>query len=141
MSRDEGTKERLERMPEPEIIFNYLGQFDQALDEERLFGWSDEPRGAAQGSDERRPYLLSITGSILEERLQMNWRYSANVFYRETVEQLAVAFLESLRNLIRRANTVETLTPDPMDDPNLGLSSKELEILLSRVSKVSPIGA
>jgi non-ribosomal peptide synthase protein (TIGR01720 family) len=133
MSGEGEMKERLGRMPEPEIIFNYLGQFDQVLDEERLFGWSDEPRGASQGRDGQRPYLLNLSGAVTGGRLRMSWKYSENIYRRETVERLAKSFLDTLHEFIRRANATETPTIDPADFPLAKLDQHQLRTVLQQL--------
>jgi non-ribosomal peptide synthase protein (TIGR01720 family) len=133
MSLDERTKERLGRMPEPEIIFNYLGQFDQVLDEKRLFGWADDPGGAVQGSGGQRPYLLNLSGAVTGGRLRMSLGYSENIHRRETAEGLARTFLDTLREFIRRATTSLPPNASHVDFISPEISHEELEEILAEL--------
>ncbi|QTA89155.1 condensation domain-containing protein [Desulfonema magnum] len=88
MSRDETIRRRLEAMPQAEISFNYMGQFDQYL-----FEFTRSQQG-------NRFHLLEVDGFVAEDRLQMSWRYSENIHKRATVVHLAESFMEVLKSFI-----------------------------------------
>src|SRR5262249_28938431 len=56
-SKDEDLLGRLARVPQPQITFNYLGQLDQANNEDGLLRLSRVPGGRGQHADERRTHL------------------------------------------------------------------------------------
>lgn len=92
--------ETLAGLPRPEVAFNYMGQFDQALGDGSLFRLARESSGASQAPDGLRPFPLEIYGMVVEGRLTLDWEYGASVFDRASVESLADAYLRALRALI-----------------------------------------
>ncbi|WP_339373151.1 condensation domain-containing protein, partial [Paenibacillus elgii] len=73
---------------EPEISFNYLGQFDQDL---RHSGVQLSPFsiGTAVSENAALTYTLDMNGIITEGALSLTIRYSGKQYRRETVERLA----------------------------------------------------
>ena len=63
-----------------------------------------EPIGLPHSPQMRRPYLLELTCMIVEDRLQMDWRFNPGRHYRSTVEGLAQGFVETLEELIGLTN-------------------------------------
>jgi non-ribosomal peptide synthase protein (TIGR01720 family) len=91
----------LHKLPEAEVNFNYLGQFDQVLPKSSLLMLSSEPSGPIRSPRGNRRYLLEINGFIASSKLQLDWTYSENIHRRESIENLATGFIESLRSLIQ----------------------------------------
>jgi len=100
LSRDAAIAAKLRGLSQPEVSFNYLGQFDQLFHKTSLFAWTEEASGPAHSPRGSRRPLLSVNGSVVEGRLRLIWIYSANLHRRSTIEDLAQAFLESLRSFI-----------------------------------------
>jgi non-ribosomal peptide synthase protein (TIGR01720 family) len=91
---------KLEVLPEAELSFNYLGQFDQVLGKESLFRSADEDGGPFQGAEERRRYLLDVLCIVINERLQIEWSYNKRAHDLASIERLAGSYVEALRELI-----------------------------------------
>jgi non-ribosomal peptide synthase protein (TIGR01720 family) len=92
--------ETLKSIPRPELVFNYLGQFDRAFAESTLFSPAQESCGPLYGSGNLRPYLLQVFGGVIGGRLEINWTYSKNFHRVGTISRLAARFLDALRDLI-----------------------------------------
>lgn len=114
------TAEKLKGIPQSEVSFNYLGQFDQTFSESSLFELAKEPNGSAQSLQGRRSYLIEINGLVTGGRLQMDWTYSEAIHKRETVESLAESFMKALRSLINYDRSPEPIgfTPSDFSDFN-----------------------
>ncbi|HXS74644.1 MAG TPA: condensation domain-containing protein, partial [Terracidiphilus sp.] len=95
------TSARLQAMPQAEVSFNYLGQFDQIFGEGSQFKLLIEPSGPFNSPRGTRRYLLNVTGLIVGGQLQINWTYSENFHRQETCAYLAQRYLEILRTLIQ----------------------------------------
>ncbi|WP_437759619.1 amino acid adenylation domain-containing protein [Sorangium sp. So ce1389] len=95
----EGVRERLAARPRPEVMFNYLGQFDPIVSRSSLFRLADGSYGDARHPQARRSYRLEINAFVMGGRLQISWRYSPALHRTETVTALAGAFLAALRSL------------------------------------------
>lgn len=137
LSRDEETRGRLRALPEPEVSFNYLGQFDQVLDESSLFGAAQESSGAAKSRLGRRSHLLRINGSIMGGRLQLAWAYSENIHRRQTVETLAENFINALRAVISHCLTPEAGGFTSSDFPQADVRQEDLDKLMAKFTQGS----
>ncbi|HEX7331308.1 MAG TPA: amino acid adenylation domain-containing protein [Pyrinomonadaceae bacterium] len=125
--------------PKAEVTFNYLGQFDQVLEKESLFGPARESSGSSRSASALRPYLLEINASVSGGVLQASWTYSENVHRRSTVEKLAGAFIEALRSLIKLCETPDAVSFAPADFPLLNFDQRQLDKLISQINKTTDI--
>jgi amino acid adenylation domain-containing protein/non-ribosomal peptide synthase protein (TIGR01720 family) len=91
---------QLRTLPQAEVMFNYMGRVDLILPEASLFEPADESSGPTHILSGKRPHLIEVYGSVLEEQLQMVWVYSENVHKRATIEAVAREFMDVLRRLI-----------------------------------------
>jgi non-ribosomal peptide synthase protein (TIGR01720 family) len=123
----EEIKDRLERLPQAEVVFNYTGQFDQALPESGLFRMGRENRGDGRSGENQRSHLLEITGGVAGGQLQMMWSYSEEIHQRETVERVAEQFIEALRELIQECQWGEVAGFTPSDFEDFQWSQHELD--------------
>jgi non-ribosomal peptide synthase protein (TIGR01720 family) len=111
--------------------FNYLANLD-ALDGERGF-WeligslAPEPEGLTQ----RPP--LSITAFVKSERLQIELEWDGLYLTRSRAESLGAEYLRILRSLIAHCCAQGTVTLNPTDFPNLGVSQDALDRLLGDI--------
>ena len=55
---------QLEALPEPQVSFNYLGQFNQSALDDAVFKWTTESSGRAHSPKSHRKCLLDVTGRI-----------------------------------------------------------------------------
>ncbi|GAX45370.1 non-ribosomal peptide synthase [Tolypothrix sp. NIES-4075] len=115
LSREEEITEQLSSLPQAEVIFNYLGQFDQVLPESSLFSLAQESIGSAQSLNSKRTHLLEINSSITQGRLQVKWTYSQKLHRQTTVEALAHGFIEALRSLIAHCQSPDAGSFTPSD--------------------------
>ncbi|MBW4456089.1 MAG: amino acid adenylation domain-containing protein [Nostoc indistinguendum CM1-VF10] len=127
-SEDKEIGEKMQTLPQAEVLFNYLGQFDQVLSESSVFRLAPESTGLAHNPRCVRHLLLEVTGSVVGGRLQLGWTYSENVHRGATVEWLAQGFLDASRSIINSLSDplkqgVYTLS----DFPEAVLSQKGLE--------------
>ncbi|MHC5763604.1 amino acid adenylation domain-containing protein, partial [Nostoc sp.] len=100
LSADVEIRQRLSCLPKAEVVFNYLGQFDQVLPESSLFSFATESSGPSHSLRNQRNHLLEVNASISQGSLQINWTYSNQLHRQTTVETLAQSFIEALRSLI-----------------------------------------
>nr|MDH3077088.1 condensation domain-containing protein [Bacillus velezensis] len=94
----------------PEISFNYLGQFDQDLQQHGV-QLSSYSCGSDSSGNQERPYVLNINGMITEGRLRLTISYSKanstqkkrSCGYRKRFKaacgpSLRIAFIKNNRN-------------------------------------------
>lgn len=86
--RDAGVRARLAEVPEPELLFNYAGQFDHVNRSNTLFRQLPYAQGPLQAADEERFHLLEINSFVLGGRFHHEWTYAADIHDRSTISSL-----------------------------------------------------
>lgn len=127
----------LQATPQPQLKFNYLGQFDQVLPDTSIFQLADQTTGLNRSLQGRRSHLLEIDGMVAGGQLRLNWTYSQNIHHPATIERLAESFIEALRLLIAHCQSQEASGYTPSDFPEAELSQTELDKLLAKISQNS----
>ncbi len=133
--RDErSVNERTGVNPRAEVVFNYLGQFDNLFSHNALFETSLEATGPTLNPIERRPYLFEISSHISGGRLQVRWSYSRNIHLPETVERLTKHLLSSIRDLIDLDESPLAVSLNANELLNEELTPEELNSILEEVN-------
>lgn len=86
-----------------EVSFNYLGQFDQALQKSSLFQLASESSQIVRG---RPSHPLEITATIVGGQIYLDWTYSVHVYKQSLVEKLSQSFLEVIRSMIVHSQSI-----------------------------------
>ena len=130
LCKDTTVNQQLQKIPTPEICFNYLGQFDQVQSQT---GWKFAPGSAIgdESSKQIRDHLLHVTGLVVEGELQINWTYSSNIHTQRTAENLAQGYLQAIRSIIEHCHSEDAFGYTPSDFPLAQLNQLELDELLS----------
>ncbi len=126
---DGETARALRAIPAPQVVFNYLGSFDQTFSPASLFAPAREASGAARSGP--RTHVLEVTGRVEGGCLRMGWSYSEEVHRRETIERLAARFTAHLRELIDHCRAPEAGGFTPSDFPAARVSTAELDKLFA----------
>ncbi|MEB3219806.1 MAG: amino acid adenylation domain-containing protein [Nostocales cyanobacterium 94392] len=127
----------LQTLPQAEVRFNYLGQFDQILPESSLFKLSNQSVGDSRSLQSNRRYVLDINGFVLVGQLQLEWTYSNKIHQRSTIEQLANEFIKMLRSLINDCQSGTSFSFTSSDFPEANLSQNDLEQFLAKINRGS----
>ncbi|MBW7476625.1 amino acid adenylation domain-containing protein [Paenibacillus oenotherae] len=93
----EGTAE-LGRL-DPEISFNYLGQFDQDTEDTDI-QMSPFPSGSTMNENSKRKAALDINGMVSGGRLSVSINYNGKEYEEATISLLASSFLKNLQDII-----------------------------------------
>jgi amino acid adenylation domain-containing protein/non-ribosomal peptide synthase protein (TIGR01720 family) len=138
---DGEVRERLAAQPEPEIVFNYLGVYDQATSVARRFRFGTGPRGADVAGANARRFLLDVGGSVRGGRLHLQWTFGEGTHRRETIQRLAERYLDALRALIAHCRAARPGGCTPSDFPLAGLSQAQLDAVVAghRVEDLYPL--
>lgn len=129
----------LRSLPQPEVSFNYLGQFDNVLPESSLFALATERVGTAQSLKGSRGQVLRINASVTDGRLRLAFTCSENLHKRETIEQLAQWFVEELRTVIAHRPAAKVIAWTPSDFPQAGVNQQELDRLVARIADIEDV--
>ncbi|MGF9913674.1 amino acid adenylation domain-containing protein, partial [Paenibacillus ehimensis] len=123
---------------QPEISFNYLGQFDQDMESNALHA-SPYSSGASIGQSMPRAYTLDINGMISGGVLELTISYSGRVYRKETMERLARLLEASLREVIAHCAAKERPELTPSDISYKGLTIEELDKLVEEAEAAGEI--
>lgn len=113
--RGDEVAQTLKALPQAEVAFNYLGQFDQSLSSSSLFQFAPESSGRVYSPQETLPYLLEINGMVSAGQLHLEWSFSQEIYRNATVEKLAVGYIDALRSLITHCQSPDAGGFTPSD--------------------------
>ncbi|MFL6257211.1 MAG: condensation domain-containing protein, partial [Pyrinomonadaceae bacterium] len=142
LSGDEEAQGALRSLPQAEVLFNYLGQFDEQGTEREAnsFRRARESSGLLYSPRGERRHLLEVTGSVGGGCLHLHWHYGGRLHSRATIENLAQEFVSTLRLLIGRAHADGGAHGYvPSDFPLAKLDGSRLEQLLAGRGRVEDI--
>ncbi|WP_421857977.1 non-ribosomal peptide synthase/polyketide synthase [Marinobacter salarius] len=125
---DPKTRSRLKRLPEPDLAFNYLGQFDDTLASGR-FRLAPESAGELVDPDAPLGRELEINGQVYQGQLTLSCRYSGQRYQASTVQRLMRAIGLALETLV--AGTSEAL-PAEAERPSAGKLNPLIRLSESR---------
>ncbi|CAJ1314008.1 non-ribosomal peptide synthetase [Paenibacillus nuruki] len=116
---------------QPEISFNYLGQFDQDL-ESNEWQLSNYSMGNTQDPTSPVDYVLDINGMIIDNSLSLTITYNANQYRSETINQLVHILQDSLRAILKHCLEQRYTQLTPSDVQVKGISTQDLKELSQR---------
>ncbi|MBK8552375.1 MAG: amino acid adenylation domain-containing protein [Ignavibacteria bacterium] len=90
----------LKSAPQPDIIFNYLGQSDNVLNASQWFALAGETGGSERSEKFVVDNKISLSGIVQSGELMFDWRYSQKNYDLETIERIADQFQTNLKSLI-----------------------------------------
>ena len=134
LSEEAGLQEQLKGMPQAEISFNYLGQFDQIVGQGTLCEPAQEASGPSHSQQAVRQHVVEISGGITRGQLQLVWTYSAHLHKRTTIERLAQHYNEALCVLIAHCQSPEAGGYTPSDFPLANLDQQAISKVLGAVA-------
>ncbi|HET7483724.1 MAG TPA: amino acid adenylation domain-containing protein, partial [Actinomycetota bacterium] len=94
---DEG--KQLAELPSPDIAFNYIGRVDAAYQSSAPFRPTHGMTGPLMAATAPRVHLIETNCSVTHKLFQARWDYSTNLHKRESIEALAAAFNDALREI------------------------------------------
>ena len=118
----------LAALPEPRVVFNYLGQFDSSVGEGTPFSIASESAGPARSDSAPLGRWLSINGQVREGQLRLSFSYGRRRYRRATIERLAEHYAAALRELVDHC-TGGARGMTPSDFALSGLSQADLDTL------------
>jgi amino acid adenylation domain-containing protein/non-ribosomal peptide synthase protein (TIGR01720 family) len=129
LCEDSTVKDQIVKTPKAQIVFNFLGQFDQI---QTQTGWkfTSQSRGSNQNVQQTRDHLLEVNSWVVEGQLQIDWVYSRNFHSKETVEKIAQGYSQAIRAIIEHCQSEDSFGYTPSDFPDAILSQSELDELL-----------
>nr|QQH17589.1 non-ribosomal peptide synthetase [Nostoc sp. KVJ20] len=133
LSHDATIHKQLGLLPQAQVSFNYLGQFDQTHLAPLGWKYAPESSGSIHSPKGQRRHLLNVSGLVIEGRLQLDWKYSSAFHHQTTVENLANKYVKVLEAIIDHCLSPEAGGYTPSDFPEVGLSQEALDELLAEI--------
>ncbi|MFC9773776.1 amino acid adenylation domain-containing protein [Paenibacillus chitinolyticus] len=119
---------------EPQISFNYLGQFDGEGDGGARFTPSSHQTGDEIGGGSERPFAFDINGQVSDGVFRLTFNYNRHQYRDDTVEKLAGGFKKYLLELIRHCCEKETVEQSPTDFTYQNLSIGQFENMAAQLA-------
>lgn len=138
LSNNPAIREQLKAQTQPQISFNYLGQFSDPTElqsESMQWELAQESSGINHSPLGIRAHLLDVNGLVVKNKLQMDFIYSENVHERTTIERLAYAFIGALKSLIDHCTSPEVKGYTPSDFSGARLNQQQLDSFLAKIKK------
>ncbi len=99
-----------ETLPQGQILFNYLGQFDQIVQDTDWYFVAEES-GQAYSLQGEREHLIEINGQTVNGCLSLTWSYSSEQYRAQTIQELADNYQKQLQQLIDHCREHYGYTP------------------------------
>ncbi|WP_342651311.1 amino acid adenylation domain-containing protein [Pseudomonas sp. REB1044] len=132
---------RLQAAPQPQVTFNYLGQFDGSFAEAEgaLFRPARESSGATQAEDSPLGNWLSINGQVYQGELELDWSFSQAVLRPATVQALARRYEQVLGELVEHCARAPHQGVTPSDFPLASVTQAQLDSLALPASDIEDL--
>ncbi|MBN1481967.1 amino acid adenylation domain-containing protein [candidate division KSB1 bacterium] len=104
LSSDTDITTKLAAIPEPQVAFNYLGQFKHVANDPR-FRVSDEQSRDERDPNSRRPFRIFVSGKIVQDQLQMSFLFSDKIYKAETIKALANSYIQHVRDIVEHSKS------------------------------------
>jgi amino acid adenylation domain-containing protein/non-ribosomal peptide synthase protein (TIGR01720 family) len=99
---------------DPEISFNYLGQFDQNTEDSEIM-MSPFSAGSNVNENSKRKSALDINGMIAGGHLSLMFNYNGKEYESDTISGLAASFKSHLQRIIQHCTNRQTVEVTPSD--------------------------
>jgi non-ribosomal peptide synthase protein (TIGR01720 family) len=136
-----GDGAELASRPEPEMVFNYLGQFDQAVAGSKLFRFAAEDSGSWHSPKQKRRYALELNSMVIGGQFELECTYNGTAQIAEKVQRLAEEFLAALKEIIAHCQKAKAGGRTPSDFPLAKIDQAGLDRLLTEQRDVEDITA
>ncbi|OOM73735.1 linear gramicidin synthase subunit D [Clostridium puniceum] len=122
----------------PEISFNYLGEFSEKKSD-NLFQYSELIGGMSISLQNKKLCSIEINSLVIGGELQLTLNYSTEEYKHETVEELSKLYKKNLIKLIEHCERREKTEKTPYDYGDKELTIKDLNVILSNKKDIEKI--
>ena len=141
---DDNCQAAMETLPQAQITFNYLGQFDQSFGNNALFLPLSDSTGVSRDDQALLPNMLSVDSQVYNNELIIRWTYSGKRYDEQTVSALANDYIQQLEQLIEHCLGDELLDSNisrltPSDFPLAQLAQDQLDSLTVPSQQIADI--
>ena len=112
----------------PEICFNYLGQWDNQINKESMIAFSKKQMGGNHDPLNHLLYNIDINCLVKDGQLQVEWFYSENQYGKNTIYDLSMRYMDCLKAIIEHCLQKTSNSKEHYD-----LSPSQLGLLFSHI--------
>ncbi|MGX5439995.1 amino acid adenylation domain-containing protein [Bacillus thuringiensis] len=128
---------------QPPILFNYLGQMDEDLNN-TVFSSSWISTGESIGGKHTRENPMEMNAVVLDGRLIIDTTYNTKVYTEDVVMEFTEAYKEALRTVIHHCVSKEWAEKTPFDYGDNELSFQQLDAIKKKyngfeIEKIYPL--
>lgn len=134
LSHDLFIREALNKLPQAQVRFNYLGQFDQMFTGGIIHGRASESAGLAHSPRGLRDHILVAEGMVINGQLSFTWSYSTNIHQQHSIEQLADCYQSELQNLIAHCRNSSNSLFTASDFQYANLNQEQFDLVSNLLS-------
>jgi non-ribosomal peptide synthase protein (TIGR01720 family) len=117
---------------QPQIVFNYLGQFDQDI-KTGFFQVADISPGYSISPDSQRLYPLEIVGIVVEGMLRISINYNNEAFDMQSIDKLKDLYEKNLQWIIDHCRQRETTELTVSDLSSNDFDQAEMESIFGEL--------
>ncbi|MFQ3244133.1 MAG: amino acid adenylation domain-containing protein [Arenicella sp.] len=110
-----------------EILFNYLGQFDQVVNKDSAFQEAFEPVGEDVSLQRQRSHMLELNGMVAGGQLGFSLRYNGLQYAQDTMGSLAQGIESALYQIIEHCQSKGAGGVTPSDFPISHVNQTQLD--------------
>jgi amino acid adenylation domain-containing protein/non-ribosomal peptide synthase protein (TIGR01720 family) len=136
------TNEGLQTHLDPQITFNYLGEFGGGianLGGDTAFEFSDENAGSSVSADQERLSLIDITAILVPSGLEISIMFGENHFHLSTIEKLKDYFKHSLNAILTELTGLNKKVKSSSDFTYKGLGLEAIAELEESTGEIEDI--
>lgn len=120
-----GTRE-LSSQPKREILFNYLGNFDQLLEEDSYFRLAPENVGETVSPARQVWYPMAINCMIINRQLNIEISFDKSFYNNDAIQLLTEHFSTALTEVVTHCRSITEPRHTPSDFPLAKISIEQL---------------
>ena len=132
LSKDQDIRNKMAEIPEPEVVFNFLGKVSQNP-EHVPWELQNKAMGAIRGPNLIRAHLIEIVGMIIGGELRLQWIYQPRIHKHSTIASVGRRSVDILIQLIDHCVTRKQEKYTPSDFPDAGLAQAQLDKLIAKL--------
>lgn len=128
-----------DKITRPSLCFNYLGQWDYTSTESKIFSFVDNLIQDGMAGSNAPFFPIEVNAEVKLNVFNVLWTYSSNHFKKESIEKLAYAFQERLRQIIDHCCSKQNFGYTPSDFKLASLSQSDIDEHFSHIPNIEDI--
>lgn len=138
MTDDPKMKKLMSEIKISPFCINFLGNFDAGISAGD-FQFIGAPIRLMSAKSNPRPYLIDLSIWIKNEKLYMEWKYSANFYKSSTIQKLSATYLKNINMIVDECvNSVHQAFVSN-DFPLVSLTQNQLNICINKYPNLENI--